>query len=433
MGTLALTDQPKARQARRRIVLTTFGSLGDLHPYIAVALGLQERGHEAIIATSGSYRQKVEALGLGFRAVRPDHPDPETDSDLIRRSMDRRTGGEFVIREYMMSVLRETYEDTVAATDGADLLVSHLLTFTTRLVAEKKGIPWASTFLQPLGLLSVYDPPVFPQVPFLAKLRFLGPAFHHLLFWWGKWRLRSWFEPWHRLRAGIGLPFTSEIPLFEGPNSPFPVLALFSKVLADKQPDWPQHTVITGFPFYDGGGGLPAELASFLGEGPPPIVFTLSSSAAEVAGPFYEHSVTAAKRLGRRAVIIVGKNARYRPASLPDGVIACDYAPFLELFPRAAAIVHAGGVGTTGLAMRSGRPMLVVPYAHDQFDNAARVARVGIARTIPRRRYTPTRVAAELRQLLDNPMYAERTLGTVERLRQEDGVRAACDALEELL
>ena len=114
-------------------------------------------------------------------------------------------------------------------------------------------------------------------------------------------------------------------------------------------------------------------------------------------------------------------------------MIACDYAPFSELFPRAAVIVHAGGVGTTGLAMRSGRPMLVVPYAHDQFDNAARVARVGIARTIPRRRYTPTRVAAELRQLLDNPMYAERTSEIGERIRQEDGVRAACDAIEALL
>ena len=89
----------------------------------------------------------------------------------MRRSMDRRTGSEFVIRELMMSVLRESYEDTLAAAEGADLLVSHMLTFTTRLVAEKKGIPWASTFLQPLGLLSVYDPPVFPQVPFLANFR----------------------------------------------------------------------------------------------------------------------------------------------------------------------------------------------------------------------------------------------------------------------
>jgi rhamnosyltransferase subunit B len=416
----------------QRIVLTTFGSLGDLHPYLAVALGLQARGHEAVIATSGAYRQKVEALGIGFRAVRPDHPDPETGADLMRRSMDRRTGSEFVIREYMMSALRETYEDTLAAADGADILVSHLLTFTTRLVAEKKGIPWASTFLQPLGLLSVYDPPVFPQVPFLAKLRFLGPAFHRLLFWCGKWSARSWFEPWHRLRADIGLPPTSEIPLFEG-SSPLLVLALFSKVLADKQPDWPQQTVLTGFPFYDGGGGLPPELAGFLGEGPPPIVFTLGSSGAEVAGPFYEHSVTAAKRLGRRAVLIVGKDARNRPATLPDGVIACDYAPFSELFPRAAAIVHAGGIGTTGLAMRSGRPTLVVPYAHDQPDNAERVKRLGIARTMARHRYTPARAAAELRHLLDNPAYSQRASEVGRTIQQEDGVRAACDALERLL
>src|SRR5262249_38920144 len=166
MRTRPPTDQPPARQARRRIVLTTFGSLGDLHPYIAVALGLQERGHEAIIATSAYYRQKIGALGIGFRAVRPDQPAPETDPDLMRRSMDRRTGSEFVIRQLMMSVLRESYEDTLAAAEGADLLVSHMLTFTTQLVAEKKGIPWASTNLQPLGLLSVHDPPVFPQVPF---------------------------------------------------------------------------------------------------------------------------------------------------------------------------------------------------------------------------------------------------------------------------
>jgi UDP:flavonoid glycosyltransferase YjiC (YdhE family) len=162
-------------------------------------------------------------------------------------------------------------------------------------------------------------------------------------------------------------------------------------------------------------------------------VFTLGSSAAEVAGPFYEHSVTAAKRLGRRAVIIVGKNARHHPASLPDGVIACDYAPYSELFPRAAVIVHAGGVGTTGLAMRSGRPMLVVPYAHEQPDNAERVRRLGIARTIARHRYTPPRATAELRHLLDNPVYGQRASEVGRKMQQEDGVRAACDALGGLL
>jgi UDP:flavonoid glycosyltransferase YjiC (YdhE family) len=422
------------RPSRRRIVLTTFGSLGDLHPYIAVALGLKARGHEAVIATSGYYRQKVEALGIGFRSVRPDHTDPEAEPELMRRVMDRRTGSEFVIREFM-SVLRESYEDTLAAAEGADLLVSHMLTFTTRLVAEKKGIPWASTFLQPLGLFSAYDPPVLPQVPFLAKLRFLGPAFHRPLFWCARGSVRPWSEPWHRLRAEVGLPPTPESPLFEGQHSPSLVLATFSKLLADRQPDWPRQTVISGFPFYDqdGEGGIPPQLVRFLDAGPPPLVFTLGSSAVVDAGRFYDHSAAAAKLLGRRAVLLVGKDPRNRPAALPDEMVAFAYAPYSELFPRAAAIVHQGGIGTTAQAMRSGRPMLVMPYAHDQPDNAERVQRLGVARTIARHRYTPARAAAELRHLLDNPVYRQRASAVGRKIQQEDGVRAACDALGGLL
>lgn len=435
MGSATLTGEPKARPTGRRIVLTTFGSLGDLHPYIAVALGLQARGHEAAIATTRHYRQRVEARGIGFHAVRPAGPDLDADHDAMRRIMDPQKGSEYVVRELMMPALRESYEDILEAAQGADLLVSHVLTYATRLVAEKKGIPWASSFLQPLGFFSADDPPVLPQVPFLSKLRFLGPAFHRPLFWLAKRSCRSWGEPWHRLRAEIGLPPTSANPLFEGLYSPSLILAMFSPLFAAEQPDWPPRTVLSGFPFFDRGeeAGMSPVLVRFLDAGSPPLVFTLGSSAVLDAGPFFEYSADATKLLGRRAVLIIGKGTANRPASLPEGVVAFDYVPFSELFSRAAAIVHPGGVGTTGLAMRSGRPMLVMPYAHDQFDNAARVTRLGIARTVARHRYTPARVATELRHLLDDPVYSQRASGIGERVRREDGVRAACDALEELL
>jgi len=431
----APTNERIARHTRRRIVLTTFGSLGDLHPYIALALGLQARGHEAIIATTRHYQQRIEARGIGFHAVRPVGPDLDADRDAMRRIMDCRKGTEFVVRELLMPVLHESYEDVLAAAQGADLLVSHVLTYATRLVAEKRGIPWSAIFLQPLGFFSAYDPPVLPQVPFLSKLRFLGPAFHRPLFWLAKRSCRSWANPWHRLRAEINLPPTSENPLFEGLYSPSLILAMFSQLFAGKQPDWPPQTVVSGFPFCDQGNqaGMSAELVRFLDAGPPPIVFTLGSSAVVDAGQFFENSAAAAQLLGRRSVLIVGHDSGNRPASLPDGVIACDYVPFSELFPRAAAIVHPGGIGTMGLAMRSGRPMLVVPCAHDQFDNAARVTRLGIARTISRHRYRPSCVAAELRHLLDNPQYSQQASGIGERVRREDGLWAACDALEELL
>lgn len=100
---------------------------------------------------------------------------------------------------------------------------------------------------------------------------------------------------------------------------------------------------------------------------------------------------------------------------------------------RDAAIIHHGGVGTTGQAMRSGRPMLVVPHAWDQPDNAQRVVQLGIARALPKHRYTPGRAAAEVKQLLDNAMYSERASWVGEQVRRECGVNAACDALENVL
>ena len=132
-------------------------------------------------------------------------------------------------------------------------------------------------------------------------------------------------------------------------------------------------------------------------------------------------------------MLLVGRDTGNRPASLPEGVIAVEYAPFAALFPRAAAVVHQGGVGTTGQAMRAGRPMLVMPFAHDQPDNAERVRRLGIARTIPRHRYGAAAAARELGTLLDDPGYSERAASVGERVRREDGVASACDALEALI
>jgi UDP:flavonoid glycosyltransferase YjiC (YdhE family) len=430
-----LDGDPGAVPGRRRVVFTTFGSLGDLQPYLAIALALQARGHEPIVATSACYRRKIEGLGLGFRPVRPDS-DWVSDPAVMRRVMGLRRGTERLVREILLPALRESYEDTRVAAEGADLLVSFPLAFATRLVAEKTGIPWASTMIAPLGFFSTYDVPVLPAVPVLSRLlHFLGPDFWKPLSRLLKRWTRSWAEPWVRLRADLGLPPAPEENPLADSHSPSLALALFSSLLAVKQPDWPPQTVVTGFPFYDREGeeGLPPALARFLDEGPPPLVFTLGSSAVQDAGKFYEHSAAAARLLGRRAVLLVGRDTSNRPASLPEGVVAWDFAPFAELFPRAAAVVHQGGIGTTGRVMWAGRPTLVVPFTHDQPDNAERATRLGVARTISRWRYTPSRVAAELRQLLGNPTYARRSAEVGAQVRREDGVRAACDALEGLL
>lgn len=167
----------------KRIVLTTHGTLGDLHPFIAIALELRKRGHHPVIATSEYYRRKIQAEGIEFHAVRPDIFF--YDKELHRRLTEPRRGIERVIREFMLPVLRETYDDLLAAVQkdgGADLLISQILIFAAPLVTEKTGVRWVSTELQPGAFMSAYDPPVMAPTPFLAKLRPLGSTFHRALF-----------------------------------------------------------------------------------------------------------------------------------------------------------------------------------------------------------------------------------------------------------
>jgi UDP:flavonoid glycosyltransferase YjiC (YdhE family) len=207
-------------------------------------------------------------------------------------------------------------------------------------------------------------------------------------------------------------------------------------VLAQEQPDWPANTRITGFCFYDsdaGNAALPPQLEKFLASGPPPLVFTLGSAAVLSAGRFYEYGARAAELLGMRAVLLIGPDARNRPRhKLPDSICVAEYAPYSALFSRASAVIHQGGVGTTAQCLRAGKPMLIMPYSHDQPDNARRMRRLKVARILQKRYFTPLRVAKKLRRLLEDPVYSRRAEQIALRLRGENGVAAACNALEEL-
>lgn len=423
----------------KKIVLSTFGSFGDVHPYIAIALELKARGHTVVIATSEVYREKMDALGLELHRVRPDIPsydDPDEIGKLAADLMEARGGTEKVIG-MLMPNLRDVYEDLDAAVAGADLLLTHPLPFVGPIVAQKRKLPWVSSVLAPISFFSAYDPPVLPQLPSLYHVQRRSVFLNRLLYRIAAYQLKKLMAPVYRLRAELGLPL-GEQPLLVGQHSPTLVLALFSPVLAQPQPDWPPNTRVTGFPFYDrrdffGETELQPELRQFLDDGPRPIVFTLGSSAFWVAKDFYRDSIKAAQALGQRALLLIG-HARNLPAeTLPAGIAAFEYAPFSEVLPRARALVHQGGVGTTGQALRAGRPTLIVPHAHDQFDNAARVARLGCGRTIARPRYNARSATQELRALLEQPNYSAEAAEVGRVVQNENGSRAAVDAIEEVL
>jgi UDP:flavonoid glycosyltransferase YjiC (YdhE family) len=351
----------------------------------------------------------------------------------MRRIMDRRRGPEVVLKEIITPAIRESYEDLSAAVTHADLLVTHPITFAGPLVAEKLRLPWVSTVLAPLSFFSRYDLPVFPGMEAVARLRVLGPGFADLLIRLAKRMTRTWADPVRRLRADLGLPPGGD-PIYEGQFSPHMTLGLFSKVLAEPRPDWPPNTRVTGHLFYDGGPTrLDPALSQFLDAGPPPIVFTLGSSAVMAAGDFFAVSAEAARRLRRRAVLLAGREAASRLPALPDSVLAVEYAPHSLVFPRAAAIVHQAGIGTAGQALRAGRPSLIVPFSHDQPDNADRITRLGVARTVYPWRYRVDRVERELRMLLEDEAYARRAEDVGRIVRAERGVETAADAIEAMV
>ncbi|HEX5633981.1 MAG TPA: glycosyltransferase [Gemmatimonadales bacterium] len=415
----------------RRIVLTTFGSYGDINPFLGLARGLKARGHEPLLATSAVYRADAERAGVAFHAVRPD-VDPG-DRALVARIMDARRGTEVLLRELLVPRVDEAFEDLMDAVRGADVLVTHPVTFAGPVVAAATGMPWASAVLAPMSFFSPSDLPVFPPAPWLKRLERV-PGAATLLVRLVQSVTRGWMEPVRALRRRLGLPPGGD-PLYGGQHSPALVLAMYSRLLGAPQPDWPPNVRITGAIPYNGPdeAALPPELEAFLQAGEPPVAFTLGSAATAAAGAFYEESIAAARHAGRRAVLLVGRHPENRPRGpVGDDVLVVEHAPHVALLPRCAATVHQGGVGTLHQALRAGRPMLVVPFAHDQPDNAYRAARLGVARVIAPARYRGATAGAALRRLLEDAVTVARAREAGSAVRGEDGVAAACDAIEAL-
>jgi UDP:flavonoid glycosyltransferase YjiC (YdhE family) len=417
----------------KRVVIACWGSHGDLFPYIGLALALKRHGYNPVIATNRGYRAEVEREGIEFAAAGPAiEPDAPDARELYERVMDPIKGSEVIIKELLMPKLRESYEELASACAGAALLLSHPITYAAPVVAERFGLPWLSTVLAPMLFFSKHDPPVLPAMPRVNDVPLVGPWLVRRLLPLARRMTRDWGEPVQKLRAELGLPRGRD-PIFEGQFSPHGTLALFSRVLAEPQPDWPANVTTTGTVFYNGPEPLEPELEAFLAAGDPPVVFTLGTSAVGAAGRFYHESAAAAVQLGVRAVLLTGGFEQNRPGDLPANVLLVDRAPHQLLFPRASAVVHQCGAGTTAQALRAGRPTLLVPHGHDQFDNARRVRKLGVARVLLPKEYRAERVARELGALLDEPRYRERAAAVQIVVREERGAEAAVAAIERLL
>jgi len=422
-----------------KVVLATAGSLGDLHPFIALATALRERGFQAEIVSSPDYAAKVRAEGLVFHPVGPSQAELQAQMGMDATQLTRRVAASnnFLFERLLLPNLEEGARSLITAASGASVIVGSTFAAGAAIAAEKLDVPFVPVALQPAIVFSAYDPPRMPAAPWLSPADSgLQLQLNRLTTMLARASTARWTAPVDQIRERFGLAPARRNLLLDGLCGQPLSIGLYSKLLSQKQLDAPSGFEVAGYAPYDshlgGPSVMPDALANFLAAGSSPIVFTLGSAAVNIAGDFYVEGLAAARRCGRRAVLLVGPEGSLSAAD-GDDVLALPYAPYSTLFPEAAVIVHQGGVGTTQQALRAGRPQLVIPHLGDQFDNAARIVRLGCGTILPRRRYTSQRVAAALQRLLSD---AE-THATAERLgsiaARENGGAVAAKLITELI
>ena len=409
-----------------RTLLIPVGSAGDVHPYAGLALALRGRGHDVTIATSAYFGPLIERLGLRFvplgtveqyEAVTA-HPDLWHH----RKGLEVIAGAAQAASDELYRVVREHggRDDTVVVAPG--------LAFAARTAQDTLGIRLVTAHLQPSCFQSIHSAPVLH--PALRRINALPTVLKRLLFALTDLAAdRALDSAVNTHRRTLGLGHVRHITS-RWWHSPTRVIGMFPDWFAPVQPDWPPQVRLTGFPLYDERGAteVPAAVSAFLDAGDPPVVFVAGSGNRQAAG-FFEAAAEACGRLGRRGLLLTRYHAQL-PAVLPSGVRHFDYVPFTAVLPRAAALVHHGGIGSAAQALAAGVPHLVRPMTFDQPDNAERLRRLGVARVLPPRRFRGPAVARQIELLLGSRDVAARCRTLAARLRDLDGLAAACDVLE---
>ena len=411
-----------------QVILVPVGTSGDVLPFIAIGLRLKSRGHHVAMVASGAHRETIETAGLPLI----ESIDAEADAAALGHpAFWRPTRG---FRRISERVVVPSLRPQITAIDalyepGNTVVVGSTLALGARIACEKLEAPFVSIHLAPAAIRSLDATPHvanirhFPRLPRSTK---------RLLYWYFDQFIA---EPVlersvNQVRAELGLPAVRR-PLHEWLHSPTRVIGLFPSWFAAPAPDWPRQVRLTGFPLYDGPGPqtLPADLVRFLEQGEPPVVFTAGTGMRH-AEHFFRAAVEGCATLALRGVLI-SASAGQLPAQTPPSVIAFGHAPFGLLLPRAKAIVHHGGIGTSAQALRAGIAQVVMPLAYDQTDNAARLERLGVAAVVARREPSGARLAKALRKLLARPDLKAKLTAAAGRFQGDSALAETCRMIEE--
>lgn len=413
-----------------RIVLLTFGTYGDVAPYVGLGVRLQEAGHEVAIASQQPYQGLIQEHGLEYRYLPKDTEQATRESPQAQAFIDgeRMTPSREMTRQ-MVADMDGVGPAMVEASAGADLLLASgpVGALFGYHIAQGMRIPSAALYLQPLAATRELAPPALTT-------RSFGGVGNRLV-----WRIAAKFEGIYldqinQVRTSVGLTAARVRDFQRERDASWPMVFGFSEHVVPRPRDWAARHHITGYwwPTTPRDFTPPAELADFLAAGPPPVFVGFGSTATGKGAELGRMLVETAERGAARLVVQPGWAHLGDLDS--DRIITVGSLPHEWLFPRMAAVVHHAGAGTTAATLRAGVPSVPVPGIMDQPYWARRLVDLGVAPALRRRPDLDAGWLVDaIHAAVTDPRYAERARGLSAALAAEDGAGAAVELSKKLL
>jgi UDP:flavonoid glycosyltransferase YjiC (YdhE family) len=414
-----------------RIAIMASGSRGDVQPYVALGKGLQNAGHDVRLVSAQNYAPLAQSASLAFSPTRGD-VQAVAESEEMRALIEK---GDFVaITRFQAKALKQMAvplaEDALAASKDMELLITGLGgLFNGIAIAEKLNIPLMQAYLVPMTPTNEFQSVLLPAGPPLPKA--LTRASHHItqqMIWQG---VRAADNIARKQVLGV-----QPAPLMGPFNNPrlkqMPVLYGFSPSAIAKPADWDSRIHVTGFWFLDEEKtwSPPAGLMEFLNAGAKPIYIGFGSMGNRKPEAVTQIVLQALEQTKQRAIVASGWGGLSRQ-QLPETVYMVESIPHAWLFPRVAAVVHHGGVGTTAAGLRAGVPSIIVPFFGDQPFWGNRIAALGVGpQPIPRKQLSADRLAQAIHIAVTNTTMQQRAAELGRKIQAEDGVARAVEIIK---